>query len=187
MAKVIKQSSVLWFRQAEESDIDYIMQTENIFENARYVIPYPKEQHLKTLHTKDAIHIIVETAGGGEKVGFLMIAGLANPFREIEFTRIIIDVKGRGYGQETLRLLKEWAFEDLRFHRAWLDCKDHNARALHVYEKAGFVREGLIRETILSLDGKYESLVILGMLDREYFAAKKRSGAGIHLLHKTSV
>ena len=40
-------------------------------------------------------------------------------------------------------------------------------------EKAGLVREGLIRETILT-DGVYENLIILGILDREYFAMKNK-------------
>lgn len=166
---IVKQSDKIRFRQAAESDLDYIMKVEFEEGNAKYVIPYPLEQHRETLQTKNAIHLIVETADGGQKIGFLMIAGLNNPFKEIEFTRIIMDVKGRGYGRQTLKLLKEWAFEDLKFHRAWLDCKEHNERALHLYESEGFIREGLIRETILT-DGKYESLVILGILDREYFA-----------------
>lgn len=173
MEGIVKQSALLRFRQAQADDLDYIMQVENVPENAQYVIPYPREQHLRTLCSDSAVHLIVETADGSQKVGFLMIAGLDNPFKEIEFTRIIIDAKGRGYGQETLRMLKSWAFDDLKFHRAWLDCKEHNARALHVYEKAGFVREGLIRETVMSLEGAYESLVILGILDREYFASLK--------------
>ena len=40
--------------------------------------------------------------------------------------------------------------------------------ALHFYE-----REGLIRETILT-DGVYENLVILGILDREFFARREQ-------------
>lgn len=174
MEKIVKQSEMLRFRQAEIADIDYIMQVEYIPENAKFVIPYPKEQHLETLNTKDAVHLIIETADGSQKVGFLMIAGLDNPFKEVEWTRIIIDVKGKGYGKETLRMLKSWAFDDLKFHRAWLDCKDYNDRALHVYESAGLIREALIRETIIGSDGNYENLVILGILDREYFAEKNK-------------
>ena len=170
--QIISQSNRIRFRQATKEDLDYIMQVEFSKENAKYVIPYPREQHIKTLNTKDAIHLIVETIDGSQKIGFLMIAGLDNASKEIEFTRIIMDIKGKGYGRETLKLLKKWAFEDLKFHRAWLDCKDHNARALHLYESEGFMREGLIRETILT-DGVYENLVILGILDREYFADKK--------------
>lgn len=170
--KIIKKAGRIRFRQAVEADLDYILAVEFAPENAKYVIPYPREQHQETLETPGAIHLIIETIDGKEKLGFLMIAGIDNPFKEIEFTRIILAVKGQGYGHETMQLLKSWAFEDLKFHRAWLDCKDYNARALHLYESEGFVREGLIRETILN-DGVYESLVILGILDREYFAGKK--------------
>jgi len=166
--KFVKTGTKLRFRQAVPADMDYIMKVEYLPENAKYVIPYAREVHLATLNTKGAVHLIIETLDGSP-VGFLMIAGLDNPSKEIEFTRIILAVKGQGYGQETLSMLKSWAFDDLKFHRAWLDCKDHNTRALHVYEKAGFQREGLIRETILT-DGVYENLVILGILDREYFA-----------------
>lgn len=167
MSKIIKQSEKLRFRQAEEADLDYIMATENDADNVKYIIPYSREVHAASLHTKDEIHIIVETADGRQKVGFLMIAGLNNLFKEIEFRRIVMAVKGKGYGRETMKLLKAWAFEDLGYHRAWLDCKDYNVRALHLYESEGFVREGLIRETII-WDGKYESLVILGILENEY-------------------
>jgi len=166
--KFVKTGTKLRFRKAVPADMDYIMEVEYLPENAKYVIPYTREVHLATLDTTGAVHLIIETLDGSP-VGFLMIAGLDNPSKEIEFTRIILAVKGQGYGQETLSMLKSWAFDDLKFHRAWLDCKDHNTRALHVYEKAGFQREGLIRETILT-DGVYENLVILGILDREYFA-----------------
>lgn len=84
---------------------------------------------------------------------------------------MIIDRKGQGYGHEAMQLLKAWAFTELNFHRAWLDCKDYNERALHLYESEGMQREGLIRETLLT-DGVYENLVVLGILDREYQARK---------------
>lgn len=173
MSKIVKKGRRLQFRQAEPEDLDYIMETEYKPENAKYVIPYTREMHSLTLDTPGAIHLIIETMDTREKVGFLMIAGLDNESKEIEWTRIILDVKGKGYGHETLQMLKSWAFDDLKFHRAWLDCKDYNARALHVYESEGLQREALLRETILT-DGVYENLIILAILDREYFASKNR-------------
>lgn len=173
MEKIVKTGKRLRFRQATEADMDYIMKVEYIPENAKYVIPYSREVHMKTLDTPAATHLIIETIDGKEKVGFLMINALNNPDKEIEWTRIIVEAKGKGYGHETLQMLESWAFDDLKFHRAWLDCKDYNARALHVYESEGLVREGLIRETIIT-NGVYENLVILGILDREYFERKEK-------------
>ena len=111
MEKIVKTGNRLRFRQATVEDMDYIMEVEYIPENAKYVIPYTREVHMQTLDTPSATHLIIETLDTHEKVGFLMIAGLDNPSKEIEWTRIILNVKGKGYGQETLEMLKSWAFE----------------------------------------------------------------------------
>ncbi len=171
---IIKQSAILRFRQAETSDLDYIMEVEHAEENAKYVIPYDLEKHTEMLNGENTKHFIVESADGSEKIGFLIISGLANPFAEIEFMRIIMAVKGKGYGREALKMMKSWAFENLKMHRAWLDAKVDNNRAINLYKDEGFVEEGIIRECIKTGD-VYESLMILGILAREYFAGKEKN------------
>jgi len=164
---IIKQSDRIRLRQATIQDLDYIMDTEHAEENAKFVIPWPREEHQKLLNTDNTKHWIVETTDG-KPVGFVIVSGLQNPYQEIEFMRIIMADKGKGYGRETLKLLKSWAFEDRKAHRAWLDVKDYNDRARNLYKSEGFVEEGRIRECIKTGD-KYESLIILAMLEREYF------------------
>ena len=75
--------------------------------------------------------------------------------------------KGKGYGKEALRLVKKMAFQELKAHRLWLDVKEHNVRARHVYESEGFVAEGVLRECIKAEVG-FESLVVMSMLCGEY-------------------
>lgn len=169
LAVIVAKGSRLQFRQAEEADLDYIMAVEHNPIDAQFVIPYDVDVHRAMLNGDNTKHFIVETHEG-EAVGFVIVSGLENPYRELEFMRIMVAKQGAGYGKETVGLLLKWGFEIKKAHRAWLDCKPHNARALHVYETSGFVREGLIRETIQAEDGTYEDLVILGILDREYFA-----------------
>ena len=94
--------------------------------------------------------------------------------RDREWTHVVVQKKGMGYGHEAMKLLKKYCFDVKKFHRAWLDCKDYNARALHLYESEGMQREGLFRETIIT-NGVYENLVVLAILDREY-AARKGEG-----------
>jgi RimJ/RimL family protein N-acetyltransferase len=65
------------------------------------------------------------------------------------------------------------AFRDLHAHRFWLDVKQLNTRALALYASEGFVEEGRLRESVRirseGADG-YDSLVVMGLLDREYQA-----------------
>ena len=166
---IVATSERLRFRQAEEADLKYIMAVEHEPVDAQFVIPYDIDVHRAMLNGDNTKHFVVETHEG-EAVGFVIVSGLENPYGELEFMRIMVAKQGMGYGKETVGLLLKWGFETKKAHRAWLDCKPHNTRALHVYESAGFVREGLIRETIQAEDGTYEDLVILGILDREYFA-----------------
>mgnify|MGYP007030620260 CR=1 FL=1 len=64
---IIKQSAILRFRQAETSDLDYIMEVEHAEENAKYVIPYDLEKHTEMLNGENTKHFIVESADGSEK------------------------------------------------------------------------------------------------------------------------
>ena len=175
MAELLREGPRLILRRAAEEDIDYICALQEDAGNRDYIVPFTREEHtIIVTQAKAAIDIIVEERGSGARVGYLHVGGLLLPSKEQEWTHVVIAKKGLGYGHETMKLLKAWAFEDMGAHRAWLDCKDYNARALHLYESEGMVREALIRETILYRNA-YENLVILGILDREY-AARKRAG-----------
>gem|GEM_PF-4146497 len=48
-----------------------------------------------------------------------------------------------------------------------LEVYDFNPRAIHVYEKAGFVREG-VRRDVLLWDGVYQSAIVMSILKPEY-------------------
>lgn len=73
------------------------------------------------------------------------------------------DARGRGNGSEAVGLLLKFAFCDLNLHRIWLHVLGTNARAIRVYEKSGFVREGVLREAV-HIDGGYVDLVVMGIL-----------------------
>ena len=178
MSEILIEGLRLRLRRAELTDVDYICALQEEADNSDYIVPFPRDFH-ETIVTQGraAMDIIVEERESGEAVGYLHVTGLLLASKEQEWTHVIIGKKGRGYGHEAMKLLKAWAFGDMSAHRAWLDCKDYNARALHLYESEGMVREALIRETILHR-GVYENLIVLGILDREYHARKR---AGLEL------
>lgn len=74
---------------------------------------------------------------------------------------------GQGYGTQATQLILAYGFEQLDLHRIDLEVYDFNPRAARVYEKAGFVREGVKRDALL-WDGTYHDAIVMSMLEPEY-------------------
>jgi RimJ/RimL family protein N-acetyltransferase len=74
---------------------------------------------------------------------------------------------GRGLGTRATRLVLDFAFGPLGLHRIELEVYEFNARARHVYEKLGFVVEGLRRDA-LWWDGAWHGAVSMAMLAHEW-------------------
>lgn len=75
--------------------------------------------------------------------------------------------RGRGLGTEATRLILGYGFEVLGLHRISLDVFSFNPRAQRVYEKVGFVREGVAREAFRWEDDWIDG-ISMSILDREW-------------------
>ncbi|MEU5534457.1 GNAT family protein [Streptomyces sp. NPDC020362] len=75
--------------------------------------------------------------------------------------------QGRGLGTEATRLIVGYGFERLGLHRISLEVYAFNPRALRVYEKVGFVREGVLRDALL-WEGEWVDAVVMSILAREW-------------------
>jgi RimJ/RimL family protein N-acetyltransferase len=161
--KTLEQSKRIVLRLTENKDINFIIKTESNLHNAQFIIPWTKQQHKDAFLNKDILHLIVEDKLTYKSVGYVILAGLRNSNHSIEFMRIVIAKKRKGYGRETIKLIKKIAFEKFKAHRLWLDVKVKNHIAQRLYESQGFIKEGVLRECLLS-NNKYDSLVIMSLL-----------------------
>ncbi len=84
------------------------------------------------------------------------------------------DYWGKGYGSDALQLILRYGFDELGLYVISLNVISYNTRAIHVYEKAGFVHEGTQRE-IVYRDGKRWDLVYYGLLRREWESGSLKS------------
>ncbi|KZT52007.1 acyl-CoA N-acyltransferase [Calocera cornea HHB12733] len=80
---------------------------------------------------------------------------------------------GNGFATEVTDWVVQHAFEQLNLHRISLGYFASNAAAKRVYEKCGFIHEGLKRQTFW-LDGGWVDEGIMGILDEDYWARKKQ-------------
>lgn len=76
---------------------------------------------------------------------------------------------GKGIGTEAMRLALDFAFGELNLHRVQLTVFEYNDRAIAVYERLGFRREGVYREC-LHRDGRRYDMYLYGLLRREWEA-----------------
>jgi diamine N-acetyltransferase len=154
-------------RPTVRADVDLIVGWELEPDNSRFIAPWEKQRHLGALSDPDIEHLVAEAVDA--PVGFVILAGLTGPNCSIEFRRIVINKKGRGYGRATVEAVIDRAFEAHGAHRLWLDVKDDNFRARALYESTGFLVEGRLRDC-LKAGGRYESLIVMSMLSDEYLA-----------------
>lgn len=75
--------------------------------------------------------------------------------------------RGKGIGSWGVRMTRDFAFEQLKLHRLELDVFSFNARAEKAYLKAGFKREGVLRDAIWN--GKeYADDILMAILEDEW-------------------
>lgn len=100
------------------------------------------------------------------------VAGFDDIIKENQVATLFIGLgseneRGKGYGTETMRLLLKYGFENLNFHRIQLNVLEFNDKAIALYEKCGFKKEGIFREFVLR-DGKRYNLLLYGLLKSEW-------------------
>ncbi|MEC0212075.1 GNAT family protein [Paenibacillus ehimensis] len=75
--------------------------------------------------------------------------------------------QGKGYGTEAMLLMLHHAFGRLNLHRVELSVYAFNDRAIHVYEKLGFKREGIQRDCLF-LNHQYHDAITMSILEHEF-------------------
>ena len=120
----------------------------------------------------DRLDLAVTDADTGAWLGEVVVNDWDPDNRSCNF-RIALSAGGRdrGIGTEATRLVVEHVFEaidDPPVHRLSLEVFDFNPRAMTVYERCGFVREGVLRDVIF-WRGEFHDAIVMSILrtDRE--------------------
>jgi len=77
---------------------------------------------------------------------------------------------GKGIGTQVTKLVLEYAFKTVKYHKVFLRVLDYNDRAIQCYKKCGFIQEGIDREGAF-INGEFHSDIYMGILITEYEAS----------------
>lgn len=102
-------------------------------------------------------------------IGFMELDGILWNHRNAWLSIAIGDASNwsQGFGKEAMTLLLNFSFRELNLHRVQLTVFEYNKKALALYEKLGFQKEGSYRE-FLKRDGESYNMELYGLLEHEW-------------------
>ncbi|MBI1969879.1 GNAT family N-acetyltransferase [Candidatus Woesearchaeota archaeon] len=167
-------------RPLEMKDLNHIMEWVNdptvVGKFANFQTPISREREQKFLEqiiASETDKLFAIETEQGEYLGNIGLHQIDWPSRAGRLA-LIIGKKahwGEGYAQSALQELLRLAFEQYNLHKVWLVVFEENAKARHIYEKAGFQIEGFLRDEYFH-QGEYHNMVRMSMLEHEYFARR---------------
>ncbi len=78
----------------------------------------------------------------------MILRSLMSLNRCLELKRIVVARPGHGLGRQVLSVVMDKVFCEFSAQLLWLDVRDNNHRARHVYRLVRFIEEGTLGECI---------------------------------------
>lgn len=123
------------------------------------------ESHTKWLNNVvkngKAVQFIIVTNCDG-RIGSVFLRDIDYKNKKAEYGIFIGEagMQGKGYGTEAARLIIQYGFETLGLHKIMLRVFAFNHKAIKSYEKAGFKREGYLKDDVCIEENFYDIVLM---------------------------
>lgn len=127
-----------------------------------------------TLKDNSKINFVIIDNESRKLIGMAGLLGIDYKNRNAEFYITIGDKNfwGLRISDEVIFLILEYAFLELGLEKVYLHTFNYNVRAQRVYERNGFVKEGILRKHIWKR-GELRDIVYYGILKEEWEQREK--------------
>lgn len=143
------------------------MGVERLPGNEELTARWSDREHRVALALPDTRYLI-GSINGVDPEGFAILERIHDLHEGVKLKRIAVARPGQGFGHPFLASVQRWVFEQTPAERLWLDVFTYNERARHVYRKAGFSEDGLLRQAYILPSGARVDRIIMSVLRREW-------------------
>jgi RimJ/RimL family protein N-acetyltransferase len=184
--------SLVYLRPAERTDIPLFVRwlsdartTRNLALRSPLGVALEEQwfDDLLQHHGRDRWHFVICLLSDGRPVGSLDLHAIDYTSGGAGLGIQVGDAadRSKGYGADALGVLLDFAFDQLRLERVWLDVYASNPDARRLYERVGFVHEATFRHGVFR-GGRYDDVDRLAILRSEWAerraAPERRAPAG---------
>jgi len=159
--------------QAWENDPDLLYYSDNQPEDREPQTVEDITEYLTAIMQEsplsEIIHYAIHKRAGQELIGYGMIALIDRYHRQCKMGIVIGEKQewGQGYAQEALQAVIAYCFTHLNMNRIGAEVYDFNQRAIQLFERFGFKREGTLRGAVLK-KGKFANEYVYGLLRQKW-------------------
>lgn len=132
------------------------------------------EQYLRNLLEGNAggVNFVIAQRDSLKYLGQINLMMVDTTARKAELAIVLLpEHQGCGYAREALALLLKYAFDEMNLNRVYLKVYEDNVRAIALYERMGFTREGRLRQEMYR-EGRYWDIVLMGLLRPDYYGKR---------------
>ncbi|MFK4307596.1 RimJ/RimL family protein N-acetyltransferase [Bacillus sp. RC242] len=135
-----------------------------------FTYPLNEQQLEKYTESANTLSFTVTDEETEEVIGHISLGQIENINKSARVGKVLVGdtkMRGRSIGKHMMKGVLHIAFEELKLHRVTLGVFDFNSSAISCYEKIGFVKEGLLRES-KKVGETYWNLWEMSMLEYEW-------------------
>ncbi|MFC9727636.1 GNAT family N-acetyltransferase [Bacillus cereus] len=135
-----------------------------------FTFPLDEQQLEKYIESANTLAFKVVDEETSDVIGHISFGQIDNINKSARIGKVLVGntkMRGRSIGKHMMKAVLHIAFDELKLHRVTLGVYDFNTSAISCYEKIGFVKEGLLRES-KRVGETYWNLWEMSMLEYEW-------------------
>jgi RimJ/RimL family protein N-acetyltransferase len=137
-------------RVADDGDASWIAEAHNDPDIAQFIVGTPPPRRWASTTKSE---FVIADAARDEPLGLVSLRiAEGDPGLAAVGYWLRPEARGRGAATVALQLIARWAFSDLGVQRLELTTSPENVASQRVAERAGFIREGVLRELIAATE-----------------------------------